>query len=118
MAVAHVGKTGQCPCLFGSRRRFVLARHTLSDYLAFKTTKVRLTLSSYSILSKIKRLLKFFGVTNIRRKSCQVSIPVKIYNSLDKVNSELSMLAVNSTLLEIEFQSFESQGTLQMYQAG
>ena len=65
---------------------FVCVLHNQSGYLALRTTKVedrKLTLAvTYFILSRIKQLFKYFKITNIREKSCRVSVPVKEYNSL------------------------------------
>ena len=86
MLVFHFGKSATVSVFARFPSAFcVCVRRNQSCYLAFRTTKVKdikLTPSSYSILSRIKELFKFFSVTNIRGKSCRVSIPVKIYNSL------------------------------------
>ena len=54
-------------------------------YLSFRTTKIKeTTLTLTVILSRMKQFFNFFSVTNIRQKSCRVSVPLKIYNSLCK----------------------------------
>ena len=82
MLVFHFGKSATVPVFVRFPSAFVFAYATnQSGYLAFKITKVKdtkLTPSSYSILSRIKELFKFFSVTNIRGKSCRVSVPVRI----------------------------------------
>ena len=54
--------------------------------LAFKTTIIEdahLTLVGNPFKAEAKISLILFAITNIREKTCRVSVPVKIYNSLN-----------------------------------
>ena len=95
MSVFHVGKRAAVSVFV----RFPTAFSVCVDpnqlgYLAFRTTKVKdkTNTKNYSILSRMKQLFNFFSVTNIRQKSCRVSVPATIYNSLIMVNGNLGVI--------------------------
>ena len=54
--------------------------HNWSDNQEFKTTRVediKLRLGVISLQVEVNNSSFFFGVTNIREKNCQVSVPVR-----------------------------------------
>ena len=80
MLVVHFGKSATASMFVRPLSAvFVCVRYNQSGYLRFRTTNT----SNHPILSmKKNNSVNFFSVTNIREKSCRVSVPVKIYNSV------------------------------------